>query len=64
MPHKLPSIPDVPPDHDVKMFLDPMKETIEVWAGARKTGARKLDAVVSYQDLVDLGLITETQVPK
>ena len=64
MPVKLPSIPDIPFGEASKKWLDPIKETLEIWRGGRRSTARKLDALVSYQDLIDLGLITEEDVPR
>jgi len=64
MARDLPAIPDIPLGEENKKYLDPMKETIEVWRGERRSSGRKLDAVVTYRDLVDLGLIIEEQVPK
>lgn len=64
MPRKLPAIPDIPLDHPERRLLDPMKETLEVMNGVRKTGTTKVDAVPTWRQLIDLGLITEDQVPK
>lgn len=64
MPPDLPAIPDIPLDHNDKRFLDPMKEALEVMSGVRKSGDRKVDAVPSWQDLVDVGVITADQIPK
>jgi len=61
---KLPSIPEIPLGTPQKDILDPIKETLEVWRGERKVTGRKTDAVVTYQDLVDLGLINETDIPR
>ena len=62
---KLPAIPDVPVDHPAKHHLQALKERLEIWNGERtKPGERKVAAVPTFQDLIDLGLITEDQVPK
>jgi len=62
---KLPAIPDVPIDHPEKKWLQTIKERLEVMNGERvKPGERKVTAVPTFQDLIDLGLITEDQVPK
>jgi len=63
-PSNLPSIPAIPFNEPTKPWLDAMKETLEIWRGERRTSSRKLDAVVTYQDLIDLGLIIKDQVPK
>ena len=60
---KLPSIPEVPFGRDSKEILDPVREILEVWKGDRKV-TNQSQAVVTYQNLVDLGLITESQIPK
>lgn len=39
---------------------DAVKETLEIMSGQR---GNRFDAVVTWQDLVDLGLILPTQVP-
>jgi hypothetical protein len=38
-----------------------IKETLEIMNGVR---GNRFDAVVTWQDLVDLGFIVPTQVPK
>lgn len=62
-PTKLPNIPDIPPDvdHNVRVILEPVKQRMETREGL--TGKDKLDANVTFRDLVNLGLITENQVP-
>jgi len=64
MPLNPPAIPDIPFDEPLKKYIEPIKETIEIMTGIRKTSARKVDAVPTFQDLVDLGLITDDQVPR
>lgn len=64
MPHDSPAIPDIPLDHKDKKFLDPMKETLEVMSGVRKSGDRKVNAVPTWQELINIGVITADQVPK
>ncbi len=60
---KIPAIPDVPVSDPVTVRLfGPIKEVIEIREGRR--GGDNLDKHVSYRDLVNLGLITEAQVPK
>lgn len=63
MGRKLPSIPEIPLGTPQKEVLDPIKETIEVWRGERKSEDQR-NAVVTYQDLVDLGLIDMADIPK
>lgn len=63
MPSSLPSIPNIPLDHPDRQHLEPMKETLEVITGSRKVGAKKYNAVPTWQELLDLGLITDDQVP-
>ncbi len=62
---KTPNIIDVPLGAENKETFDAVKETIEIREGVRtKIGNRLFDKVVTYQDLVDLGLITEINVPR
>jgi len=60
---KTPSIPSIDKLSDIqlKLILKPIKEIIEVREG--RLGSKK-DMAVTYQDLVDLGLITESQIPR
>lgn len=46
----------------MRQVLQNMKEITEVREGQR--GSDYLDKAVTYRDLVTLGLITESQVPK
>lgn len=61
---KTPSIGRVPPhiDDEARRMLQSIKEILEVREGQR--GSDYLDKAVTYRDLVSLGLITESQVPK
>jgi hypothetical protein len=61
---KKPALGRVPTnlEHEHTKLLMSMKETIEVIAGRR--GSDYLDKAVTYRDLVNLGLITESQVPR
>lgn len=59
---KMPSIPTVEfLDADVKAVVRPIKEILEVREG--RVGSNK-SRVVTFGDLVDLGLITESQIPE
>lgn len=60
----LPSIIQLPADldHHLRQVLQNLKEITEVREGQR--GSDYLDKAVTYRDLVTLGLITESQVPK
>ncbi len=61
MPHKIPQIPSVHSlDIEVKKVVKPMKEIIETREGL--IGNSK-DKFVTFQALVDLGLITADQIP-
>lgn len=64
MPLNYPAIPDIPYGVAGKEHLDPMKETIEIITGARKKGTDQRNAMPTWQQLLDLGLITEDQIPK
>lgn len=64
MPLKYPAIPDVPYGTPTKEYLDPMKETIEVITGARKKGTDQRNAMPTWEQLLELGIITEDQIPK
>lgn len=61
----LPNIPDIPLGTENQDALTAIKENIEVREGGRYTrGDRMFDKSVTYQDLVDLGLITNAKVPR
>ena len=61
----LPNIPDIPLGTENQDALSAIKENIEVREGARyKVGDRMLNKSVTYQDLIDLGLITSAKVPR
>lgn len=61
---KTPSLGRVPPntEDELHRLLQNIKEITEVREGQR--GSDYLDKAVTYRDLVTLGLITESQVPK
>jgi len=61
--YKIRTIPDPGrlPDLATVKILEAMKEAIEVMLGRR--GADNLDRVVTYRDLVSLGMISESQIP-
>lgn len=61
---KIPPLGRVSPDLDdeTRKMIQGIKEIIEVREGRR--GSDYLDKAVTYRDLVSLGLITESQVPK
>lgn len=62
---KAPTIVDVPLGVENKETFDAIKESIELREGVRtRVGERLLDKFVTYQDLIDLGLITESNVPR
>ena len=62
MPQKTPQIPSVHSlDVDIKKVVKPIKEIIETREGL--IGSSK-DRFVTFQSLVDLGLITEDQIPR
>lgn len=62
MAQRYPSIPDPSLDPEALRRSDiALKETIEIMTGVR--GSR-LDAVVTWQDMINLGLIVPSQVPK
>jgi len=48
-------------DPVLKSILSPIKETIELREGRRAKD--NLDKMVTWRELVELGLITESQVP-
>jgi len=59
---RLPQIPSVHAlDVKIREVVKPMKEIIETREG--KIG-NKADKFVTYQGLVDLGLITASQIPE
>lgn len=59
---KTPSIPPVPLEVDMglKRILDPIKEIVELREGKR---GDPLQRFVTFQDMIDMGLITEGDVP-
>ena len=61
--YQLVIIPDIPPTvgEDVLSILEPLKELAETREGRRHND--NLDKAVTFRDLVDLGLIIESQVP-
>lgn len=61
---KTPSLGRVPlnTEDELHRLLQNIKEITEVREGQR--GSDYLDKAVTYRDLVTLGLITESQVPK
>lgn len=61
--YKIRSIPDATrvTDDNTRKVLEGMKEAIEVMLGRR--GEDNIDVVVTYRGLVNLGLITESQIP-
>lgn len=60
---KVPAIPGMESlPADVQRVVRTIKETMEVREGVR--GNDYLDKGVTYRDLVELGLITESQVPE
>jgi hypothetical protein len=61
---KYPSIPDAPLGSPNKESIDAMKETLEILKGERRDTARKENQAVTFKDLLDLGLISETDIPK
>jgi len=61
MPHNVPQIPSVQSlEADIKKVVKPMKEIIETREGLI---GNKEDKFVTFQSLVDLGLITSDQIP-
>ena len=59
---KTPNIPSIStPDVQMSRVLKAVKETIEIREG--RLGPKK-EMGVTFQDLVDLGLITESQIPR
>lgn len=60
---KTPGLGRVPPntEDELRRLLQGLKEITEVREGHR--GSDYLDKSVTYRDLVDLGLIAESQVP-
>jgi hypothetical protein len=61
---KIPGLGRVAPilDPESQNLLNSIKQIIETREGVR--GLDNLDRGVTYRDLIALGLITETQVPK
>lgn len=61
---ELPAIGRVPDgaDQQLMKFLRSVKEVVETREGRR--GPDYLDRAVTYRDLVDLGLIVESDVPR
>jgi hypothetical protein len=61
---KIPGLGRVSPklDPEAQNLLNSIKQIIETREGVR--GNDNLDRGVTYRDLIALGLITETQVPK
>jgi len=61
---KIPPLGRVNPemDDESRKLLQNVKEILEVREGRR--GSDYLDKAVTYRDLVTLGLITESQVPR
>lgn len=59
---KIPAIPEPQATSEsLRQTVGSLKEGMEILAGARGT---KLNAAVTWQDLVNLRLITAGQVPK
>lgn len=59
---RYPPIPDSSTDPEALRRTDlALKETLEIMTGVR---GNRGDACVTWQDLVDLGFIVPTQVPK
>lgn len=59
---RYPPIPDPSTDPEALRRSDlAMKETLEIMTGVR---GNRFDSAVTWQDLVDLGIIVPTQVPK
>lgn len=60
---KLPSIPE-PTENALGLVrsVSALKEAVEVILGRRSS--MRDDRAVTFQDLVDLGLITEDQIPR
>jgi len=62
MAPRYPAIPESSTDtNSLRRADEAMKETLEIMLGTR--GDRGL-SMVSWQDLVDLGLILPTQIPR
>lgn len=60
---KLPAIPDITGvDEQTRIILEPIKEITEVQTGRR--GNDHLDTTVTWRDLVNAGLISESDVPR
>lgn len=58
---RYPSIPEPSIDPEALRRSDlALKETIEIMTGVR---GNRFDAVVTWQDLVDLGIVVPAQVP-
>lgn len=59
---RYPPIPEPSTDTEALRRADlAIKETLEIMTGTR---GNRADSVVTWQDLVDLGIIVPTQVPK
>lgn len=59
---RYPSIPDPSLEPEALRRSDvAIKETIEIMTGVR---GNRLNSIVTWQDLIDLGFIVPTQVPK
>lgn len=62
MAPRYPSIPEPSTDTEALRRADlAIKETLEVITGTR---GNRGDSMVTWQDLVDLGFIVPTQIPK
>lgn len=59
---RYPSIPNPSLDPEALRRADiAIKETLEIMTGVR---GNRNDSIVTWQDLIDLGFIVPTQVPK
>jgi len=59
---RYPSIPEPSTDVEALRKADlAIKETLEIMTGVR---GNRANSVVTFQDLVDFGLILPTQIPK
>jgi len=61
---KVPAIPAVDPETElaIKRVLTPMKTMLEIREG-QNPNSNPRDKNVTYQDLIDLGLITKDDLP-